>query len=481
MTQIRVAECIPADQKGNTMNAAEKAEALASIRQDLGGLGAGLVLGAVACYFVRPKKKATNALEMAQRWLAWGLLGSVSSGVSFWVRNYDKGGIVGGLITILFFSGLAWGLGYVWGLIRFPAIPKTANSESHSGPHGGLVIAVVIGLAILGLVTLSATKQTSNSEDREVAEFNKILDEAGVGPVPITDLDTLAEQGSANAQLRIACDYITGEGGKPKDPEKGVFWLRKAADQGLALAQAFMSACYREGIGVTKDEAEAFRWTILAAEQGDAASQGVAGFAYLTGDLPMTTSLSAPVTDVRIESKDDRYAKAAFWFRKAAEQGEAISQAELGRLYLVGKGVAKDYVEAFKWSMLAAKQGNETGQAQVALAYGSGRGVEKDEKQAAKWSRRAAVQGHTISAALMGFNYAIGAGVLRDSRKALAWLYVAAVGSESLDEETRLSIFEEIAKLEKQLGQVETLKVQELAKTITEDESKIAQQTDTAD
>ena len=101
------------------MDPAEKAEALAAIRQDVGGLGLGLVVGALVCYFVRPKTKATNALAMAQRWLAWGLLASITSGMSFWARNHDKGGILGAAITVLFFSGLAWGLGYVWGLIKF--------------------------------------------------------------------------------------------------------------------------------------------------------------------------------------------------------------------------------------------------------------------------------------------------------------------------------------------------------------------------
>jgi TPR repeat protein len=37
------------------------------------------------------------------------------------------------------------------------------------------------------------------------------------------------------------------------------------------------------------------------------------------------------------------------WFRKAAEQGHALDQANLGRMYANGRGSAKDRREAVKW------------------------------------------------------------------------------------------------------------------------------------
>jgi TPR repeat protein len=50
--------------------------------------------------------------------------------------------------------------------------------------------------------------------------------------------------------------------------------------------------------------------------------------------------------------------KAAKWYRKAANQGEAKSQFTLGMIYEKGKGVKKDVAEAAKWYGKAAKQGN---------------------------------------------------------------------------------------------------------------------------
>ena len=43
--------------------------------------------------------------------------------------------------------------------------------------------------------------------------------------------------------------------------------------------------------------------------------------------------------------------------RKAAEQGNAAAQYELGDMYYWGQGVPRDYTEAMKWYRKAAEQG----------------------------------------------------------------------------------------------------------------------------
>jgi TPR repeat protein len=47
------------------------------------------------------------------------------------------------------------------------------------------------------------------------------------------------------------------------------------------------------------------------------------------------------------------YSAAISWYRKAAEQGNAVAQLFLGTFYLVGQGVAQDYVQAHQWFNLA--------------------------------------------------------------------------------------------------------------------------------
>ena len=53
----------------------------------------------------------------------------------------------------------------------------------------------------------------------------------------------------------------------------------------------------------------------------------------------------------------NNYAEAIKWYRKAAEQGYAIAQNNLGDCYYYGNGVERDCVEAIKWYRKAAEQG----------------------------------------------------------------------------------------------------------------------------
>ena len=48
------------------------------------------------------------------------------------------------------------------------------------------------------------------------------------------------------------------------------------------------------------------------------------------------------------------YAGARRWYRRAAEQGLAAAQHEVGRMYGSGRGGPKDEVQAYKWLDLAA-------------------------------------------------------------------------------------------------------------------------------
>jgi hypothetical protein len=46
--------------------------------------------------------------------------------------------------------------------------------------------------------------------------------------------------------------------------------------------------------------------------------------------------------------------EASKWFRKAADQGHASAQLNLGALYINGQGVQQDFVQAHMWLSLAA-------------------------------------------------------------------------------------------------------------------------------
>jgi TPR repeat protein len=83
-------------------------------------------------------------------------------------------------------------------------------------------------------------------------------------------------------------------------------------------------------------------------------------------------------------------AEAVRWYRKAADQGYAAAQYDLGRAYDLGDGVAKDNVEAARWWQKAAEQGIAKAQYNLGLAYHSGAGVTKDDVEAYFWINIAA-------------------------------------------------------------------------------------------
>ena len=56
-------------------------------------------------------------------------------------------------------------------------------------------------------------------------------------------------------------------------------------------------------------------------------------------------------------AKDER--KAVEWWQKAAKQGDAVAQHNLGFMYLTGRGVAQNDRNAVEWWQKAAAQGEE--------------------------------------------------------------------------------------------------------------------------
>jgi hypothetical protein len=75
--------------------------------------------------------------------------------------------------------------------------------------------------------------------------------------------------------------------------------------------------------------------------------------------------------------------------RKAAEQGDKISQARLGEMYLYGKGVSQDNAEAVKWLRKAAEQGQVAAYYTLGCMYEEGKGVTMDNDKAKDWFRKA--------------------------------------------------------------------------------------------
>ena len=96
--------------------------------------------------------------------------------------------------------------------------------------------------------------------------------------------EEMAEEGDEAAML-LLWKYYEYDADYEEDlkPKRAIYWLRKAADSGNALAQVLLGSHYELGNVVFKDCDEAFRLYTLAAEQGDAMGLYEVGHCYERG------------------------------------------------------------------------------------------------------------------------------------------------------------------------------------------------------
>ncbi len=120
------------------------------------------------------------------------------------------------------------------------------------------------------------------------------------------------------------------------------------------------------------------------------------------------------------------YERAAYWFRKAGEQGVANARYNLGVLYHQGLGVGQDLEEAIKWYKASADLGHPEAQYNLGIAYIEGIGVPYDAEQAAAYFEAAANQQIVEAAYNLGLIHENG--LLGEARpdEALLWYKTAA-------------------------------------------------------
>ena len=149
---------------------------------------------------------------------------------------------------------------------------------------------------------------------------------------------------------------------------------------------------------------------LKAAEEGSAEAQCELGIKYLWGN-----------------NVTQDYEKSFHWTRLAAEQGLALGQNYLGDHYLNGHGISKDYAKAIHWYGLAADQGHLLAQINLGDMYFlEGMGVAQDNVKAFHWYRLAAEQGDSGAQSRLGNMYEYGLGVVQDNAKAFQWYHLAA-------------------------------------------------------
>jgi uncharacterized protein len=165
------------------------------------------------------------------------------------------------------------------------------------------------------------------------------------------DLERLAEAGDARAEYALGVFDKIQRG----DHAAGAARLQRAAALGHPGAQELLGFCYRDGEGVSKDDARAAELFTLAAEAGERGSQYLLGAYYAAGRGGLPRDLDLAIR----------------WMRRAAEQGERKALHPLAQLLAARNRDRRDVNEAFQRLMQVAGFASDEEEFSLAAPDGS--------------------------------------------------------------------------------------------------------------
>ncbi len=265
---------------------------------------------------------------------------------------------------------------------------------------------------------------------------------------------TLAKEGNATAQLKLARQYHQGEHVE-RDIDRAMELYRSAADGGEAEAAYWLGRIYHDARYVERDHEKAKEWFSQAVEMGSGEA-GVYDNAY-SGDTEAQVELGFRTHPVLGEgTARERYALSWEWFGRAAEQynpvGKRFDHAFERLAYKTGANTSWNPVgeDVYTWTALgidlyegnqelptnraaagwwlrrSALTGNPKAQHYLGITYRDASGDIADPGQAATWFRKAAEQGYAAAQYALGKAYAEGMGVGGNPEKARIWMQKAA-------------------------------------------------------
>lgn len=231
----------------------------------------------------------------------------------------------------------------------------------------------------VNFVLKESTRSAADAFYREGRALAWGLDGTKIDGARALDLLTqAAEAGLTDAQAALALLYYDGCEATPPDFKKAVYWASRAGDEN-PIAQNVLGDCYKGGLAVRQDEAEAKRLHEAAfkkfqelAKSGDPMILNLLGRCYCNG---RGTELD--------------FGAAREYFRRAAKRC-AISVLNLGEMCCEGLGGERDDAEAVRLYNDAIEANCAEAYAVWGNCYSNGRGVERDDKRAIECYRKAA-------------------------------------------------------------------------------------------
>ena len=183
-----------------------------------------------------------------------------------------------------------------------------------------------------------------------------------------------ADGGSASGMFNVGIMHDAGRG-VPANPAQAASWYERAAAKGFGRAEYNLGLLYEEGIGVTRNRARAVQLFTSAAGHGITAAKAhlqqlgqhpAPAASGKPGDLAMDDFQRAQRLLLRRGPAEA--ARAAGFFRRAAERGNALAEYDFGYCYEHGLGVPRDPAQAHAWYRRAASHAKDDAVRSIALA-----------------------------------------------------------------------------------------------------------------
>lgn len=129
-------------------------------------------------------------------------------------------------------------------------------------------------------------------------------------------------------------------------------------------------------------------------------------------------------------------------FTPLANNGNAVAQFYLGKIYMQGLGTKPDPAKAIMWTRKAANQKNAEAEHFLGFLYYYGLGTPQSYTDAMSWYRQAADAGHVKAQSSLGMMIVNGEGVSQDPVQAYKWLKLAELAGDA-DAGSKLRAVEE--------------------------------------
>ncbi|MCL2713260.1 MAG: SEL1-like repeat protein [Alphaproteobacteria bacterium] len=284
-----------------------------------------------------------------------------------------------------------------------------------------------------------------------------------------------AERGCAAAMHRLG--RLEADKGEYND---AVQWFTKAARHGIAESHFNLGVLHYEGLGVTRDFRQSYKWFALAAKRGDRdarnrrndvamllnaqslKAENLAVRSFVVVPQPaeaVHVPRPAPAAAVHLPVKEDLtdairsrklrraalsgdpaaayeigmrflkawhgipdHVRALIWFERAEQAGLVPASFQLGVLYEKSPFVVRDREKTLQYYRKAAERGNAAAMHNFAVMEADG----SNFRSAARWFIKAARHGVTDSQFNLAVLYFRGLGVERNFAESCKWFALAA-------------------------------------------------------